>query len=233
MQAFVKGGPRSDERSAHIVVNNNKNRRMSILKRALAVLPTRELVDDDVLLYIMRHVLTAGHDAIVVDSIVLSLAIDQADAKSIAAIGALFRDARETGTMIFVPVHEAIHWSLLVYRPVWHQWYSCDSIRDPGGVGYHHRRHIRILAMLAQNDIVVAEENSLFIYDDMPQQPEGFECARYVLFYTLALLSVFTEYATDRTGCEERLECELRKVCEANRPAFEALLMTVMTRIKQ
>lgn len=231
MRVFAKRSPLRDERSVLIVVNNKGC--MSIRKRALAVLPTRDLIDDDVVLYVMRQVLTAGHNATVVDSIVLSIALDQADAKSIAELGVMFRDARETGTIVFLPVYEATHWSLLVYRPAWHQWYSCDSIRDPDGVGYHHRCHIRILAMLAQNDIVIAEENHLLIYDDMPEQPEGFECARYVFFYTLALLSVFTETATNRAQCEARLECALRKVCETHRPAFEALLTSVIRRIKQ
>ncbi len=191
-------------------------------ERAVATLSQREWMDDDVLLYLMRSVLCDAATCTIIDPIVMAAAVDRTDKKSRGALARDFVWACAAQKTVLVPVFESAHWSLMVYRAQWDQWYFCDSLRT------HHRRHLQILALLAETHCIQAVKSRVFIYNDLPVQPESYECARYVLFYTLAFLSVFTRHAGE-LECRDALEHELRKVSEVNRGEFERRLVAVLT----
>lgn len=203
---------------------------MTLRERAIATLPSRQCVDDDVLLYVARTLLAGGRPLFVMDTIVLAHALDQQDGKSRHTVAQDFTEAVQQQRLVVVPVYDAAHWSLLCYRPDWRQWYSMDSIRDQHGRGYHWRRHLAVLALLCDMKCLAAAEARILVYNDLPQQPGSYECARYVLFYVLVLLSVFAR--TDQEAEAQReLEVELRLVCEENRPAFEQQLVAHLRRM--
>jgi len=212
-------------------------------QRCVDALRSEDWVDDEVLLYLLRNILTQRlfphASVLIVDSIVLTLLIDSPDLAArnkkrpatsvevtLRQCTADFAAALEGDSLLLLPLHCKGHWSLLVYRPSWSQWYCFDSMGT-----YHRARVEACLEALDRLKLVPAtEETRVYFYDDMPRQPQSFECARYVLFYAFVLLKNYTdgEMREDARGFVRRLEREIPRVCEANRPAFEQQLLNVM-----
>lgn len=206
----------------------------SLRERAIATLHSVESTDDDVLQYLLRDVLVHNLrvNATAVDPAVLTLLVDSPTSLTGKKSGQLrecraaFAAALEQDSLLLLPLHSQGHWSLLCYRPAWRQWYCCDSM----GALHLNRAKACMEALDRHLLVPVDEQTRSYFYDDMPRQPQSYECARYVLFYAFVLLRTFMDEKShdDAVKFADALERELPLVCEANRPAFEGHLLRIL-----
>jgi hypothetical protein len=211
----------------------------SIRERSIAVLDPHSLdmVDDEVLFYLLRDVLVQRLfptcRVCVIDPVVLALLIDSPELARKKTTDATLRQctrefaaALKNDALLLLPLHADNHWSLLAYRPQWRQWYCLDSMG-----AYHRQRALACLEALDRLKLVLGGDDArIHFYDDMPRQPGGHECARYVLFYAFVLLRNHADAAVrdSATAFAARLERELPHVRESHRPGFEAYLVRAL-----
>jgi hypothetical protein len=191
----------------------------SLSQRALDTLHTETMFYDDTLLYMLQTIV--GNDGQVIDPIILSLLVDargKNEKINVSALQRRFQEAVERDLPIILPLNHNKHWSLLVTRPSWSQWYACDSVRN-----FHRRRAVDVLATLDRLHIHPVKGTRIYFYDDMPEQPFSYECGHFLLFYAFVFIRILT-VSRDQGKSEAALEAELPLVCDRNRAGFEARL---------
>ena len=123
---------------------------------------------------------------------------------------------------LLIPIHNKTHWSLLVYRPRYRAWYSCDS-----SAPFHSDYVKSILCRLCERNFIKDNENhQVLVYNKLYRQDSDFECGLYTLLY--ALVFVLAENKpTDEYHAY--LDNELGQINEKTRLTYKNKLIHILS----
>ena len=211
-----------------------------MIASATKSLSTESLIDSDVLFFLLREVLLTlsgsnGDEFCVIDPVIITFLIDspqnnrkkrQSDENTLKECKIEFEQAQSRDLTLLLPLHCSNHWSLMIYKPSWRQWYACDSAG-----AYHSQRQLACLDALDRLGLVSPVDRNIMIYTYLPRQPASYECGRYVLFYAFVVISNM-KACGEQTIFDTGLEQQLQLVNETNRVKFESFILKALEKWK-